>query len=254
MSEAMPQMLKEGWHGQDLPVTNVGEPREPDENGGRLLSTVCHELRTPLAIIRGYTTLLLDYDQKLETREKREYVQSIDRAAGRLADLVDHILDMSRLESGTLHLEKAPIAISDIIQEAAAEARFRGPEHPIRLTQGRSLPRVRVDAKRIRQVLDNVLDNAFKYSGEGTEIVVSAQRREQELLISVSDQGIGVPAGDVERVFERLYRVDPQETAGNRGVGLGLTICRGLVEAHGGRIWLESTEGRGSTVFFTLPL
>lgn len=101
--------------------------------------------------------------------------------------------------------------------------------------------------------MDNILDNAIKYSAEGTEIIVSVVPQEEKLLISVSDQGIGILASDLERVFERLYRVEHQLMPGSKGLGLGLSICRSLVEAHGGHIWLESAEGKGSTVFFTLP-
>lgn len=250
----MPQPSKEACAEQETPEKRETERQELSENGGRLLSTVCHELRTPLAIIRGYTTLLLDYDGRLENDEKYEYVESIDKATSRLVDLVDHILDMSRLESGLLHLDRAPVSITRIAHEAATEAQLRARGHIIRSEVENGLPRVGIDAKRIRQVLDNILDNAIKYSEEGTEIVVSVVQQNRELRSSVSDQGIGIPVDDVTRVFERLYRVEHPATRKRKGVGLGLAICRGLVEAHGGRIWIESVEGEGSTVCFTVPL
>ena len=223
------------------------------ESRNEFLSTVCHELRTPLAVIRGYTSLLLDHDDRLQDGERRDYVESIDRAACRMVELADHILDMARVDSGLLQLEQTPIAASEVAREAVAEARVRAPGHTIRFEQKNGLRPVRIDARRIRQVLDNILDNAIKYSQEGTEIVVSLTPQEKELLISVADQGIGIAAGELDRVFERLYRVQCHSTPHNRGVGLGLAICRGLVEAHGGRIWMESEEGKGSTVRFTLP-
>ncbi len=232
----------------------VVEYQELNEMKNNLLSTVSHELRTPLAIIKGYSTLLLDYDEKLESEEKHEYVESIDKATSRLVELVNHILDMSRLDSGLLQLERTSVSISRLIKEAAAEAQLRAPGHSIQVNLPTGLPRVRIDTKRIRQVLDNILDNAIKYSDEGTEITISAERQDQEMLVSISDQGIGIPAEDVDRVFDRMYRAEHRTNQEIGGVGLGLAICRGLVEAHGGHIWIESEEGKGTTVFFKLPL
>jgi len=111
-----------------------------------------------------------------------------------------------------------------------------------------------VDARRIRQVMDNLLDNACKYSEEGTEIMLVAKPAGRQLLISVADQGVGIPAGEVERVFDRMYRIEQRLTPEVSGMGLGLAICKGLVEAHGGRIWMVSEEGKGSKFSFTLPL
>ena len=116
------------------------------------------------------------------------------------------------------------------------------------------MPRIYIDAKRIRQVVDNILDNAIKYSEEGTRVVVQAQRAGSELLVSIADQGMGIPAEELTSVFDRLYRIEQRLTPGTGGAGLGLAICRGLVEAHGGRIWVESKLRKGSTFCFTLPI
>jgi K+-sensing histidine kinase KdpD len=228
--------------------------RELDQLRRQLLATVSHELRTPLASIKGYSTMLLDYDARLEHDEKREYLESIDKATIRLTELVDNLLDMSRLEAGLLKLEKAPISISKLLRETVTEAQVWAPDHRIVLEVTKKLPRVSIDAKRIRQVLDNLIDNASKYSGQGTEILVSTKQVGQELMLSVADQGIGIPAEELPRVFDPMYRIRQRLTPEAGGAGLGLTICKGLVEAHGGRIWMESEEGKGSTCFFTLPL
>jgi PAS domain S-box-containing protein len=233
--------------------SKILEYEELDRFKSDLLSTVSHELRTPLVAIKGYTTMLLDYDRKLRREEKREHLQFIDRAAGRLTELVDHLLDMSRLNAGLLKLGKQPVSISKLIREAVAEAKLTAPRHQIVLDVKKGLPRVNIDAKRIRQVLDNLIDNACKYSKEGSSVVVQARRAGSKLHISVADQGIGIPAGDLERVFEWMYRIEkglPRE----EGLGLGLSISKGLVQAHGGRIWMESEEGKGSKCSFTLPL
>lgn len=219
-----------------------------------LLSTVSHELRTSLATIKGYSTMLLDYDRKLRCDEKREYLGAIDRATDRLTELVDHLLDMSRLDAGLLKLETEPTNISRLITETVAEAELRAPKHKMVLNVRKRLPRVNIDAKRVRQVLDNLIDNAIKYSENGTKVVVQAETEAQELVIRVIDQGRGIPAADIDRVFNRMYRIERRLAQDPGGMGLGLSLCKGLVEAHDGRIWAESEEGKGSTFSFTLPL
>jgi len=232
----------------------VVEYEELDRLKGNLLATVSHELRTPLAIIKGYSTMLVDYNRRLRSEEKKEYLQSIDRATDRLTELIDHLLDMSRLEAGLLKLDKQPTNISQLIREVVAEAKLRAPRHTIETDERQRLPTVEVDAKSIRQVLDNIIDNAVKYSDKESKVVVSAQRAGQELLISVADQGIGIPSHELGMVFDRMYRIEQRLTPEIGGIGLGLAICKGLITAHGGRIWVESELGKGSTFCFTLPL
>ncbi len=219
-----------------------------------LLSTVSHELRTPLATIKGYSTMLLDYNRRLKKDEKRQYLQSVDSATDRLTELIDHLLDMSRLDAGLLKLEKAPAKIASLLEKTVAEGQLRHPRHTIVLDARRKIPLVNIDVRRIRQVLDNLIDNACKYSEEETEVVVSAQMTNRELIISVADQGMGIAAEELERVFDHMYRVEQRLTTRAGGMGLGLGICKGLVEAHGGRIWVESEEGKGSIFFFTIPV
>jgi len=228
--------------------------KELERLRGQLLANVSHELRTPLATIKGYSTMLLDYDTRLEHDEKLEHLESIDKATDRMTDLIDNLLDISRLEAGLLKLEKTPTSILKLLQEIVADAQVRAPDHRIALELGKRLPMVNINAKRIRQVLDNLIDNSIKYSGEGTELTISARRTGQELLVSVTDQGIGIPSDELPRIFDPMHRIIQRLTPEVKGAGLGLAICKGLVEAHGGRIWMESEEGKGSTCFFTLPL
>lgn len=232
----------------------IYEYEELNKLKDNLLSTVSHELRTPLASITGYISLMLEYSQRLTENEKQDYLKSMDQAANRLAELIEHLLDMSRLESGLLSLEKERISISELVREIADEASHRAPSHRIKVNASKRLPLVDIDARRIRQVLDNIIDNASKYSEEGTEIVLTVRRSGHEILISVTDHGIGIPAEELEMVFERMYRVKRTTPSHIGGIGLGLAICKGLVEAHEGRIWMESEEGKGSTCFFTIPI
>jgi PAS domain S-box-containing protein len=219
-----------------------------------LLATVSHELRTPLATIKGYSTMILDYFSKLTSDETKEYLKSIDNSTDRLAKLVDNLLDTSRLEAGLLNLEKTPVSITQLIQGVAAEASIRDNQHHVFTTMGKKLPRAHIDAKRIRQVLDNLIDNATKYSPPGTEIMISAEQSGNELLISVTDHGPGIPSEELTNIFDRMYRIEQRVYSGANGMGLGLYICQRLVAAHGGRIWAESTMGQGSTIKFTLPI
>lgn len=234
--------------------TKMVEYEELDKLKTNLLSTVSHELRTPLAVIKGYSTMLLDYDRRLPEGEKQQHLRSIDRATDRLTELVDHLLDMSRMDAGLMKLEKVPTKISVIIKEAVSDARLTAPVGKVVSHVRNGLPTVAVDARRIRQVLDNLIDNAIKYSDNESGVVIEAEYTDAELCISVSDKGIGIPPEDIERVFDRMYRAEQRLTQGSKGLGLGLSVCRGMVEAHGGRIWAESQVGVGSTFYFTLPL
>ncbi len=230
------------------------EYEELNKMKSNLLATVSHELRTPLATIKGYSTMILDYYSRLAPHEIQEYLASIDNSTDRLAKLVDNLLDSSRMEAGLLRLERAAVDITQLIERVAAEANIRDKKHRIVTEFNTGLPKVNIDAKRIRQVLDNLLDNAIKYSPQGTTILISAKENSSELLISIRDQGAGIPTEELNSIFERMYRIEQRLISGSDGIGLGLYICQGLVEAHGGRIWAESTMGQGSIFQFTLPL
>ncbi|MFC2028184.1 PAS domain S-box protein, partial [Chloroflexota bacterium] len=228
--------------------------KELDRLRSELLSNVSHELRTPLTTIKGYTTMLMDYDDRLEREEKIQYLHTINTSSDRMNELVSNLLEMSRLDAGMLKLDKQPSDVSLLVQQAATEAKVRAHGHVIVTKVQKKLPTVYIDAGRIRQVLDNMLDNAVKYSGLGTTVTVRATHDDSNLIIKISDQGIGVPVDDLENVFDRMYRVEHGLVMRAGGAGLGLSISKGIVEAHGGRIWIESEEGKGSTCIFTLPL
>jgi len=219
-----------------------------------LLAMVSHELRTPLATIKGYSTLILDYYSRLDSEETKDYLKSIDISTDRLAKLVDNLLDTSRMEAGLLKLEKSPVSMTQLIKGVATEASIRADQYHIVAKFSRRLPMVNVDAKRIRQVLDNLIDNAIKYSPPSTEITISADISAHELLVSVSDQGPGIPVEELTNIFDRMYRIEQRLYSGADGIGLGLYICQRLVESHGGRIWAENVPDRGSIFKFTLPL
>ena len=233
---------------------DVNRYKELDNLKRNLLSTVSHELRTPLSNIKGYANMLIDYQQKLTDGQRREFALGIDKDTDRLTEFVGDLLNLSRLEAGLLKVEKKPRSITRLLRGVITEARVRTTGHQLTLLTEEKLARVNIDAKRIKQVLDNLIDNACKYSDEGTEIIISAEQKGSEMVIGVTDRGIGIPPEDLEKVFDPMYRVKHKQTEKIGGIGLGLSVCRGLVDAHGGRIWFESEAGKGSTCWFTLPL
>jgi PAS domain S-box-containing protein len=230
------------------------EYRELDRLKTNILSTVSHELRTPLASIKGYSSLLLMYDRRLNNAQKRESLEAIDRSTDRLTELIEHLLDMSRLDAGLLRLNLEAVKPSNIFLVAVSEAKLRSPKYKFKVEINRRLPALTADSKRLRQVIDNLLDNAIKYSPEGTEITIRAEVKAEELRVSVADQGQGIPVDEIDKIFDRMYRIEQRLGKDPGGLGLGLSLCKALVEAHGGRIWVESQVDKGSTFYFTIPL
>jgi signal transduction histidine kinase len=229
--------------------------KELDRMKSELLSTVSHELRTPLGSIKGYATTLLTHGNKLRKDEQREFLEIIDSEADRLRELIENLLDMSRLEAGVLRIDRKPVRLGAVAREVVRKVQLAASKHELRVEWPADDPTVNADDKRIYQVMQNLLTNAVKYSPDGGCITLSGACERRELVISVTDQGLGMPAAELDRIFDRFHRVHGEMTRVIGGTGLGLAICKGLVEAHGGRIWAESEgEGKGSTFRFTLPL
>jgi len=231
----------------------VVEYEELNRLKSNLLSTVSHELRTPLTSIKGYSTMLLDYGRRLKDDEKQEYLGAIDRATDRMTELVEHLLDISRLEAGLLKLDKVLTDITALLQTTIAEARLRTPGHKIVLNLPKTALRLNSDGRRIRQVVDNLIENATKYSKAGSTVTIEARSQDSELVISVADQGIGIPRENLGKIFDRMFNLEHRLAQNPGGLGLGLALCKALVEAHGGRIWVESELGKGSVFNFVLP-
>ena len=232
----------------------VVEYRELDRLKTNLLSTISHELRTPLASIKGYASMLLLYDHKLDNKQKHESLEAIDRSTDRLTELIEHLLDMSRLDAGLLRLTLQPVKPREIITAAVDDASQRSPKFKFNTEITGRLPGLMADGKRLRQIIDNILVNAVKYSPEDTCITLQAEVKGEDLLVSITDQGRGIPESEYKKIFERMYRIEQRLKKDPGGLGLGLSLCKALVEAHGGRIWVESEIDKGSTFFFTIPL
>ena len=219
----------------------------------QLLGDVSHELRTPLTAIGGYMEGLTD-GVLPATPETFEQVRM---EASRLSRLVDDLQELSRVEAGAYRLDIHPVKFSDLLTTTTKRLAHQFTEKQVRLTSLPSAPAlVSVDEDRMIQVLTNLLGNALAYTASGGEVTISSLRLNQEIQISIKDSGAGIPAESLAHIFDRFYRVDKSRSrAAGGGSGIGLTIARAFVEAHGGRIWAESPgEGQGSTFSFTLPL
>jgi len=230
--------------------------RELDRMKTELLGTVSHELRTPLGSIKGYATTLLTYGSKLKRDEQREFLEIIDSEADRLRELIENLLDMSRLEAGVLRIDREPTRLGEIARDLVRKVQLATPDHTLELDWPATDPLVAADSRRIYQVIQNLLTNAVKYSPDGGTITLAGRQERHDLMVSVQDQGLGMPASELDRIFDRFHRVSgdlARQKIG--GTGLGLAICKGLVDAHGGRIWAESEgDSKGSVFKFTLPL
>jgi two-component system phosphate regulon sensor histidine kinase PhoR len=216
------------------------------------VANASHEIKTPLTAIRGFAETLLSND--LPTRDARNYLEIILRHSERLSRLVEDLLELSRLESGKFTLEPEPLDVGVLVAKLCRELEPRLRERGISLRiAAQSAPRAFADTRAVEQILQNLLDNALKYSDRDREIEVRVQADADDVRVDVADQGIGIPEVDRARIFERFYRVDRGRSREQGGTGLGLSIVKHLVQASGGDVWVESTPGVGSTFSFTLP-
>ena len=217
-----------------------------------LLSSVSHDLRTPLATITGAASSLLEEMDRLDLAARRELLQAIHEEADRLNRLVNDLLDMTRLESSAIQARKEWHPLEEIVGAALARLGRRLEDRPVTIRLPADLPLVPLDGVLMEQLLINLLENAFKYTPPGTPIEIVASANNDEVRLEVADHGPGLPPGEEARVFDKFYRGG--QARGGGGVGLGLTICRGIAEAHGGRILAENRQGGGVVFRLILPL
>jgi signal transduction histidine kinase len=221
----------------------------PDTSGMEVVSTVSHELRSPLTSVKGYTSLLLSRWDRLSDDQKRSMLEQVHHDADRVTRLVNELLDISRLETGHLQLRFETVALASIAASVVAKVALEYPELECGLDFAEGFPSVQADPDKVEQVLTNLVENAAKYANlKG--MMVSGAVREDSVAVSVADTGEGIPDGDLPHVFTKFYRRDQGRPSGS---GLGLWISRGLVEAHGGRLEANSVVGKGSVFRFTLP-
>jgi two-component system sensor histidine kinase KdpD len=224
---------------------------ETERMRNAILSSVSHDLRTPLATITGAASSLLEGQGNLHVSDRQDLARSIYREADRLDRLLKNLLDMMRLEAGAVQLSKDWHSIDEVVGASLARLEGQLADHVVNTNLPADLPMIFVDGVLLEQVMINLVENAVKYTPTRSLIDLSAWSNDREVVVEVADRGLGIPSGEESRIFDKFYR---GKSAREGGVGLGLTICRGIVEAHGGRIWVETRPGGGALFRFTIPL
>lgn len=236
-----------------LTLRDVTVERELEQMKSEFVSTAAHELRTPLTSILGFAELLQD-TQAFSGRERSEFAALIHDKAEKLSELIDELLDISRIEAGEkIHLLRQAMSLDALTASSLDFFRHSSPRHQFQLLMSAAPVMVYADQRRISQVLDNLLSNAVKYSPAGGTITVELDPGTEYCTIVIRDEGIGMSAEQIERIFDKFYRADASTTA-VQGVGLGMTIVKDLIESHGSEIAVQSTPGQGTTISFTLPV
>jgi two-component system phosphate regulon sensor histidine kinase PhoR len=218
------------------------------------MATLSHELRTPLAAIKGYSTALLLEEVEWPDEKKREFLRLIDQECDHLQTMIGDILDSSLIDVDQMTLEIQPVRLQHLAREFADEMKHRVKIHRLVVDLPDNFPIVYADSFRIKQVIRNIVDNSIKYSPEGGLIVIRGEERPEDVVISISDQGVGISQEDLIPLFERFFRVKSPTGYHVAGTGLGLPVARTIVEKHKGRIWAESKIGEGTTLYFSLPI
>jgi two-component system sensor histidine kinase KdpD len=229
--------------------------RRTDALRSALLSSVSHDLRTPLSSIKAAASSLLQEDVQWSDEERRSFATAIEREADRLNRLVGNLLDMSRIEGGALKPEKELYPIDELIHDVLGHMQFVLQGREIKTALPDDLPPVELDYLQMDQVLTNLIENAVRYTPPESPIEICVDVFPDEIMVSIADRGPGIPPHDLERIFDKFYRVlgTARKATSTMGTGLGLAVCRGLIEAHGGRIWAENRAGGGAIFRFTLP-
>lgn len=257
--------LYEELHDAFERVSHAEALKQSERLKSALLDAVTHDLRTPLTSIKASATLLLedpdseDATAPLSAKEQQAMLRVITQEVDRLDRFIEGIIDLARIEAGQLRLRRNWGDIDEIIEAALTRAEQLNQQHEVKVEVEDELPVIRVDARAVAEVIYTLVDNATKYAPAGSSITVRAKRAPEEMIqISVEDQGPGIPVDMRDRVFDKFFRATDDDTASTnrpRGAGIGLAIARGIVEAHGGQIWIENgAGGRGTLVTFTVPV
>lgn len=239
--------------GRGLLFDDITLERSAAESRGETLARAAHELKTPLAIIKGCATTLLGNSARWDPAMQHEMLQMIDTQSDRLYDILNTLLDVWRLDTGTQPLHLSQIHLPELLQQLVARWQRQASGHRFLLTLSSQTPMIFCDAVRIEQALNHLLNNAVMYSHSGKPVKIQMEANDVEACISVADEGIGIAPEHIDRIFDRFYRIQQQDDR-PRGSGLGLASARSTIEAHGGRIWVDSPGlGQGATFYFTLP-
>lgn len=234
-------------------LRDISQQKEIEQLQRDFVSIVSHELRAPLTAIKGFAKTLVIKDEELPSSTRREFLATVNEQAERLARLVDDLLQVSRIDSKRVRVEWSEVGLAGLLDELLTQFHSKWGSRRIALVVPHDLPPVRADRAKLEEILINLIDNAIKYSPEGSPVRVQARIVADEIEVSVDDQGFGIAPEDVTQLFQKFQRISTPATRDIGGTGLGLYIVKGLVEAHGGRVWVESLPGAGSSFAFTIP-
>jgi len=219
-----------------------------------MLAGLSHDLRTPLACIKGYVTTLLREDVTWDHLAQKEFLNIIVEETDHIESLINNLLDSATLSwKGEIELKKEAVLLPKIVNKVLKDSSFRSKNHQFTVLFPEDFPYVEADPVRIEQVIRNLVDNAVKYSKEETRITIKGELAPGEVVISVTDQGIGIDDEHLNRLFEKFFRVNTNNQEHQKGMGLGLPLARQVLISHGGKIWAKSKLGQGTTLYFTLP-
>jgi len=234
-------------------IVDISERKKLDEMKDDLIGLVSHELRTPLTVIMGSLNTVLSEGERLSAEDTQQLLQDAAQETESLSHLLGNLLELSRAQAERLFLYTEPVSIQSVIEETVSNISRQSPTHQFAIDLPKQLAPVDVDALRLERILLNLLQNAVKYSPSGSQIRVFAKGEREHLVVGISDEGSGISPRDQAKLFRPFERLESSEPGRAKGIGLGLLVCKRLVEAHGGQIWVESEPGQGSTFFFRLP-
>jgi len=238
-----------------LSLADTTDRKKLEQLKDDFIGFVSHELRSPLTVVIGAVNTALSEEERLSQEEKRQLLQDAALEAESLSHLVGNLLELSRAQADRLQLYAEPLHMDRIVQNVVERIRSQSSTHQFLIDVPKRLPKVHADQLRLERILYNLLENAMKYSPQGSKIRVSITRKRGFLIVGVTDQGIGISEEDQMKLFEPFQRLGRESILSEvKGVGLGLLVCLRLVEAHGGSIWVESNPGQGSSFFFTVPV
>ena len=233
-------------------VRDITRFREAEELKSTFISVVSHELKTPVALIKGYVSTLRREDARWDREIVQDSLEVIEEEADRLTSLIDNLLDASRLQAGALSINLCDVAMDTMAKKIAEKLQTQTTQHTIKVDFEGKFPIILGDEDRLIQVLTNLIQNAIKYSPAGGDIIISGQVRPKQVIICVRDEGPGIAVEDIPHIFDRFYRAS-EASKTTKGAGLGLYLAKAVIEAHKGRIWVDPKPGDGARICFSLP-
>lgn len=242
-------------HGCVMIFRDVTKEREIDRQKSEFVSVASHQLRTPLTSIKWFLEMMLDGDSGEISAEQKELLEQVSQSTERMIDLVNKLLNVSRIESGRVKVDPKPADLNELVNSVVMEMTPLVTKKDIifKLVISK-LPTINIDAKLVREAFINLLSNAVKYTPNKGNVTLTIKKRKEDVLFAIKDSGIGIPAKQHSKIFQKFFRAENAVTQETEGTGMGLYVCKSIIELSGGNVWFESKENKGTTFYFTLPL